>query len=125
MAKYKLTDFIKEGEFKFRPTETDAPGMQARPDGYLKEDMTEDQFDEKLYDLVAKYAKDPDNEMQRYWYAGFQGFSDSVSANLRKDMDFITLVQIMHDEQTFKRERGLEESFDYQHLMKVRAGIIK
>ena len=28
---------VKEGEFKFRPTETDAPGMQARPDGYLKE----------------------------------------------------------------------------------------
>jgi len=28
---------VAEGEFKFRPTETDAPGMQARPDGYLKE----------------------------------------------------------------------------------------
>lgn len=28
---------VEEGEFKFRPTETDAPGYQARPDGYLKE----------------------------------------------------------------------------------------
>jgi len=56
MAKYKLKNFIKtvrsgefmdqvygdaasvaEGEFKFRPSETDAPGMQAGPDGYLKE----------------------------------------------------------------------------------------
>ena len=50
---------VAEGEFKFRPSETDAPGMQARPDGYLKE------------------------------------------------------------------KTEVEESFDYQHLMKVRAGIIK
>ena len=50
---------VAEGEFKFRPSETDAPGMQARPDGYLKE------------------------------------------------------------------KSEVEESFDYQHLMKVRAGIIK
>lgn len=110
MAKYKLTDFIKEGKFKFRPTETDAPGMQARPDGYLKEDMTKDQFNEKLYDLVSRYTKDPDSEMRRYMSAGFQGFSDSVSANLNRDMDFITLVQIMHDQDTFRKERGLEEA---------------
>jgi hypothetical protein len=57
--------------------------------------------------------------------AGFQGFSDSVSTNLSRDMDFNTLVQIMHDQETFRRERGLEESLDYQHMMKVRAGIIK
>ena len=50
---------VAEAEFKFRPSETDAPGMQARPDGYLKE------------------------------------------------------------------KTEVEESFDYQHLMKVRAGIIK
>lgn len=113
MAKYKLTDFIKEGEFKFKPTETDAPGMQARPDGYLKEDMTEDEFNDKLYDLVARYVKDPgdvEKEMQRYMSQGFQGFSDSVAANLGRDMDFNTLVQIMHDQDTFRRERGLEEA---------------
>ena len=28
---------VKEDKFKFRPSETDAPGMQAGPDGYLKE----------------------------------------------------------------------------------------
>jgi len=50
---------VAEGEFKFKPTETDAPGMQARPDGYLKE------------------------------------------------------------------KTEVEESLDYLHLMKVRAGIIK
>ena len=32
-----LEEDVKEGEFKFRPSETDAPGMQAGPDGYLKE----------------------------------------------------------------------------------------
>ncbi len=32
---------VKEDKFKFRPTETDAPGMQARPDGYLKEDSVD------------------------------------------------------------------------------------
>lgn len=37
-------DTVEEGEFKFRPTETDAPGMQARPDGYLKE-KTEESLD--------------------------------------------------------------------------------
>lgn len=70
MAKYKLTDFVNEGEFKFKPTETDAPGMQAGPDGYLKE---EDKIDE-----------------------------DKV-----------------------EEKKEVEESFDYQHMMKVRAGIVK
>jgi len=57
--KFSKETGLEEDEFKFRPTETDAPGMQARPDGYLKE------------------------------------------------------------------KSEVEESLDYQHLMKVRAGIIK
>ena len=57
--KFSRETGLEEDEFKFRPSETDAPGMQARPDGYLKE------------------------------------------------------------------KTEVEESFDYQHLMKVRAGIIK
>jgi len=65
MAKYKLSKLA--AEFKFKPTETDAPGMQARPDGYLKEKKSDD-----------------------------------------------------------KEEKNVtKEEVDYQHLMKVRAGIIK
>lgn len=55
---------VKEGEFKFRPTETDAPGMQARPDGYLKDKVKEHHNDPNfpivkgLYELLDAIVAD-------------------------------------------------------------------
>lgn len=55
---------VAEGEFEFRPTETDAPGMQARPDGYLKDKVKEHHNDPnfpggtKIHALLDKVAED-------------------------------------------------------------------
>jgi hypothetical protein len=78
----------------------------------LNEDMSEEEYEEKLYNTIAKYVKDPadiDREISNYYTDGYQGFSDVLKANLSRDMDYQTLVQIMHDEETFRREQGLEE----------------
>jgi len=78
---------VAEGEFKFRPSETDAPGMQAGPDGYLNEE---------------------------------------TRASNHKNMD--SLVNKIKDEIGYpnvKEEETINESIDYIHMMKVRAGIIK
>ena len=49
-------------------------------------------------------------EMENYYEKGYQGFSDALKANLKRDMDFQTLVQMKHDEETLRREQGLEEN---------------
>jgi len=78
----------------------------------LQENMSEEEYEDKLAKTIAKYVKDPDDidrEMSNYYTDGYQGFSDALQANLGRDMDFQTLVQKMHDEETFRREQGLEE----------------
>jgi hypothetical protein len=66
--------------------------------------------DDKMYDFIAKYVKDPDDiemEMNNYRSMGYQGLSDYVQANLGRDMDFISYTQMGNDEETLRRERGL------------------
>lgn len=65
LAKKKANEAkVEEGEFKFKPTETDAPGMQARPDGYLKDKVDEHHNDPNfptvkgLYDLLDAIVAD-------------------------------------------------------------------
>ena len=68
--------------------------------------------DEELEHYVSKYIKDPDHidaEMNAYAEKGYQGFSDMLRANLSRDMDFQTWVQMSHDDEQFRKERGLEE----------------
>jgi len=58
-----------------------------------------------LLDIILKYVEDPDNaeeELQNYINSGYPGFSDMLKANLDRDLDFQTWVQVGHD-------RGLEE----------------
>ena len=58
-----------------------------------------------LLDIILKYVEDPDNaeeELQNYIDSGYPGFSDMLKANLDRDLDFQTWVQVGHD-------RGLEE----------------
>ena len=114
---------VAEGEFKFRPSETDAPGMQAGPDGYLKESTI------KVGNTSVKieYAgKDKD-------YIGFswkgedgKDHYEETRASDHKNMD--SLVNKIKDEIGYpnvKEEETINESIDYIHMMKVRAGIIK
>jgi len=78
----------------------------------VKEDINEEfkgETGEKrlddLLDIILKYVEDPDNaeeELANYRERGYPGFSDMLKANLDRDLDFQTWVQVGHD-------RGLEE----------------
>jgi len=145
MAKYKLTSFLKEGEFKFKPTETDAPGMQARPDGYLKESFkyfnNYEDFEETLFQLYPqvkanpeKYKKDGIDGEVRYsdgyvnWASWNPNRPQSPSGlppgavNMNNKM---TQSDLIYPPGSRMDEKEMEESIDFNHLMKVRAGIIK
>jgi hypothetical protein len=145
MAKYKLTSFLKEGEFKFKPTETDAPGMQARPDGYLKEEFkyfdNYEDFESTLFQLYPqvkanpeKYKKDGIDGEVRYsdgyvnWASWNPNRPQSPSGlppgavNMNNKM---TQSDLIYPPGSRMDEKEMEESIDFNHLMKVRAGIIK
>lgn len=69
--------------------------------------LTPDQEEMKGY--ISKYVNSElelNHEMGNYINIGYQGLSDSVKQGLRSDMDYQTWVQMSHDEDTFKRERG-------------------
>ena len=76
-------------------------------DGLVKEfkgETGEKRLDD-LLDIILKYVEDPDNaeeELANYKERGYPGFSDMLKANLDRDLDFQTWVQVGHD-------RGLEE----------------
>lgn len=76
----------------------------------VKEVLNENMGSEdELSDIIAKYVKDADDidkELDNYFDKGYQGFSDTLKANLSKDMDFQTWVQKEHDKETLKREIG-------------------
>ena len=79
----------------------------------VKEDINEEfkgETGEKrlddLLDIILKYVEDPDNaeeELANHRERGYPGFSDMLKANLDRDLDFQTWVQVGHD-------RGLEEA---------------
>lgn len=69
--------------------------------------LTPDQEEMKNY--ISKYVNSElelNHEMSNYINNGYQGLSDSVKQGLDNDMDYQTWVQIQHDEDTFRRERG-------------------
>jgi hypothetical protein len=65
--------------------------------------------EKKMLSYVSKYVGSElelSDEMDNYRNLGYQGFSDNVKNALRNDMDYQTWVQMSHDEDTFRRERG-------------------
>jgi hypothetical protein len=123
-------DTVEEGEFKFRPTETDAPGMQARPDGYLKEKNStgiSQKAKEKARAALSVHLasakeegdKDAEKEVLDARDKIMKASSHTEVASILDDFGY--------DEDEIAKIIGskVEESLDYQHLMKVRAGIIK
>jgi hypothetical protein len=75
--------------------------------------VSEEPINEALSDIdtlkkyVAKYTDDVDKEISKYKLAGFQAFSEPVKIGLKSDMDFITWVQMKHDEDQLRREKGI------------------
>ena len=72
--------------------------------GEVKGETGEKRLDD-LLDIILKYIEDQDNaeeELANYRDRGYPGFSDMLKANLDRDLDFQTWVQVGHD-------RGLEE----------------
>ena len=68
---------------------------------------------DKMSEYITKHVNDPneaEKEISKYKLAGFQALSEPVKAGLRKDIDFITWVQMQHDEIQLRREKGLEET---------------
>ncbi len=81
-------------------------GPTSKQAARLKEEISDI---DAMRKYVAKYAKpeDIEKEISKYKLAGFQAFSEPVKIGLRSDMDFITWVQMKHDEQQLRREKGL------------------
>jgi len=82
-------------------------GPTAKQAARLKEEMSDEDM---MYKYISKYVSDSDDidtEMENYRISGFQALSEPVKAGLRKDIDFMTYVQMQHDEYQFKKERGL------------------
>ena len=64
---------------------------------------------------VLKYVEDPNDaerELDRYTSQGFNGFSDSLKANLQRDMEFQSWVQRTHDEDELDREIGEQDELE-------------
>ena len=130
-----ISHYVKDGQFGVKGVgyTTEAPGLgepkeakgKFKSSGYgdlkesairalvsemIKEVLNENMgIEDELYDIIAKYVKDADDidkELNNYFDKGYQGFSDALKANLSKDMDFQTWVQIEHDKETLKREIG-------------------
>ena len=65
--------------------------------------------EQKIFNIFSKYIKDPnkiDWAMDIYFSRGYEGLPETLKAGLRDDMDFITLTQQDHDEETFRSETG-------------------
>lgn len=66
-------------------------------------------YQEEMKGYISKYVNSElelNHEMSNYINLGYQGLSDTVKLGLSNDMDYQTLVQMSHDEDTFRRERG-------------------
>lgn len=92
---------------------------------YEKLKQTENQSNEKyldkLFNIILKYTKDPNDaeeELDNYISQGYQGFSIPLQANLSRDMEFISLTQQEHDEDTFRKEINEEET-DRQKYLRI------
>lgn len=119
-SKEEIRQFFKDEEVDSELVDTILSNIFLK----LKEDISQERYEEELEKTVAKYVKDPDDidkEMSNYYSKGYQGFSDALKANLSRDRDLDTLVQMMHDEETLRREQGLEE----QKLRSLIRNIIK
>ena len=75
-------------------------------------------YQEEMKGYISKYVNSElelNHEMSNYINLGYQGLSDTVKQGLSNDMDYQTLVQMSHDEDTFRRERGGVDENNYKN----------
>lgn len=85
----------------------------------LNEQSGNKEYLDILFDIILKYTKDPNDaeaELDNYISQGYDGFSDALQANLSRDMEFISLTQQGHDEETYKREISEEQNDRERYL---------
>ena len=64
---------------------------------------------EQMKEYISNYVNSElelNHEMVNYIENGYQGLSDTVKQGLKNDMDYQSWVQMSHDEETFRREKG-------------------
>ena len=85
----------------------------------LNEQGGNDQYLDKLFNIILKYTEDPDDaekELDNYVSQGYNGFSTPLQANLSRDMEFISLTQQGHDEETYNKEISEEQNDRQRYL---------
>jgi hypothetical protein len=105
---------ISEGELPMGDISRDArsveygiPQYQEEPESSDLGQLTPNQEQMKKY--ISKYVTSKlelEDEMGNYIKKGHQGLSANIKDALRHDEDYQTWVQMSHDEDTFRRERG-------------------
>jgi hypothetical protein len=105
---------ISEGELPMGDISRDArsveygiPQYQEEPESSDLGQLTPNQ--EQMKEYISKYVTSKlelEHEMGNYIKKGHQGLSANIQDALRHDEDYQTWVQIQHDEDTFRRERG-------------------
>ena len=86
----------------------------------LNEQGGNDQYLDKLFNIILKYTEDPDDaekELDNYVSQGYDGFSTPLQANLSRDMEFISLVQQGHDEETYNKEISEDDNPRQRYLI--------
>ena len=118
---------ISEGELPMGDISRDArsvefgiPQYQEEPELTDLGQLTPNQKQMKEY--ISKYVTSElelNHEMKNYIENGYQGLSDNIKDALRNDGDYQTWVQMSHDEDTFRRERGGIPESKYDRSKKV------
>lgn len=104
-AENNINEFEEENELysrmqQYKNAYQEQPNVSFKP-------MNDDE--KQMAKYVSKYVGSElelSHEMDNYRNLGYHGLSDAVKLGLRNDMDFQTWVQMSHDEDTFRRERG-------------------
>ncbi len=92
--------YSRQQEFSINP-------YQEQPELSDLGQLTPDQ--EKMKNYISKYVHSElelNHEMVNYIENGYQGLSDTVKQGLNNDMDYQSWVQMSHDEDQLRRERG-------------------
>jgi hypothetical protein len=107
---------VWEGETRVKGFKTEEQA-QAFADKKNKEqglnEVADQEYLDKLFNIILKYTEDPDDaekELDNYVSQGYSGFSTPLQANLSRDMEFISLTQQGHDEETYNKEISEEQN---------------
>jgi hypothetical protein len=102
-----MSEFFGDEDYEFEDRKEQNKYAHQEQPNVSFEPMNDDE--EQMAEYVSKYVNSElelSHEMDNYRTLGYQGLSDTVKQGLRNDMDYQSWVQMSHDEDTFRRERG-------------------